>query len=504
MRRGRSWMGVVVGVAVVTAACGGSLPSPTTVSSPFPSPAASGEVASISQPWWETIPICPMDRSVRCGVLRLPIDHQDPSSAIVPLAFYVVPHTDVGQPPLEPVFAVPGGPGYSGWDTRGLLAAPWLTARHDAVVIDRRGTGHSNAIQCRNLQDGVESLGAVRSAVAECAWRLGDTADRYGSGDAALDLEALREHLGFDVISLLGFSAGSQVTQAYASRFPEHARAMVIDSGWRAEDPDHTFAFDARKPRAWLEVIAGDCAAHVMCTEAHPDPAAEIGRAAAAVRKAPWRATVDGQEIVIDELAFASILGAANDGGPGSRPFLDIVANALAGDPKPMARLARSAPPWPGDQGDVVGYSAGLNAASWCNDETYAWDRGDPTAVREAKLDAVWAGFDPNAFAPISVDTWRQWSWSTMCLDWPAPDRFEPVLDPSRARILTPTLILQGDRDPVTPMRYGSGLAEILPRSQLAIVTGAGHGVSATPCGSALAATFLETLGGDTSACATP
>ncbi|KAJ2981469.1 hypothetical protein NQ176_g2006 [Zarea fungicola] len=51
---------------------------------------------------------------------------------------------------------------------------------------------------------------------------------RMGSRDMAIDLEALRIHLGQDKINILGHSNGSGIVLTYAELFPEHCSKAVL------------------------------------------------------------------------------------------------------------------------------------------------------------------------------------------------------------------------------------------------------------------------------------
>ena len=492
-------------LVVVVAACAGSAPAPSATSAgPSVAPAAT---ASAAAAWYDAIPPCETDPRIRCGVLDLPIDHADPASPVVPLAYYVVPHTDMTSPAGEPVFGVPGGPGGSGWWARFALAPDWVTAHHDAVIIDRRGSGASGAIDCPDLQDGWSSEDELRIAAGACGRLLGAAANRYGSGDAALDLEALRQHLGFERISLLGVSYGSQVVLAYAARFPERTRAMIVDSGFAATEPEYGMAFDPDRVRVWVEMTATACREDPACTAAHPDPTAEIADAFAAVREAPWRARAGGRDLVVDEDGLLSVLGIVGDWNEPSAPtvpaFLDAIHAGLDGDASRLGFFTAAFGPWPGDPGAVGDYSVGLNAASWCADDPIAWEPTDPPSVRQEKLDAAFDALAAaDAYAPASTDAMRINLWSTMCLDWPAPTRVEPIVPTDAAPIEVPTLVLNGDHDRWTPVVYGQAFADAIPGSTFAEIAGSGHTVALHPCAAEIGAEFLETLTADGDRCA--
>src|SRR5690606_31019535 len=52
----------------------------------------------------------------------------------------------------------------------------------------------------------------------------------YTTGDHVRDLDLVRETLGVERINLVGVSYGTRVAQQYAAAYPQHARALVLDS----------------------------------------------------------------------------------------------------------------------------------------------------------------------------------------------------------------------------------------------------------------------------------
>jgi len=83
-----------------------------------------------------------------------------------------------------------GGPGYPSGESRDgyrALFAP-LLAHRDLLLMDNRGTGRSDAIDCEPLQSAkVMTLANVTA----CGRMLGEKSDLYGSGLAADDLDAI-------------------------------------------------------------------------------------------------------------------------------------------------------------------------------------------------------------------------------------------------------------------------------------------------------------------------
>ncbi|MDX6214716.1 MAG: hypothetical protein QOG99_300 [Frankiales bacterium] len=98
----------------------------------------------------------------------------------------------------SPLVCLPGGPGSAAAYLEDLAG---LGELRTLLLLDPRGTGHSE-------------LPADPSTLRF---------DRL-----ALDLEALRQHLGLDALDVLGHSAGAITAQAWASQYPDSVGRLVL------------------------------------------------------------------------------------------------------------------------------------------------------------------------------------------------------------------------------------------------------------------------------------
>ena len=146
-----------------------------------------------------------------CGTLHVPLDRTNPARGTVRLFFLYYRHREPG-PARSAIMLSEGGPGYSITNTEFekqayLDAFDPLMGHRDLVMIDQRGVGRSDVVKCPALQrDPAYWLPSILRKVAACARQLGDTATLYGSGDVALDMEAVRRALGVDKLDLYGAS----------------------------------------------------------------------------------------------------------------------------------------------------------------------------------------------------------------------------------------------------------------------------------------------------------
>lgn len=128
-----------------------------------------------------------------------------------------------------------GGPGQPGVSLVGRVKAylePEVLGSYQMVMFDQRSTG-SGAIDCPELQEAVggsDLRTPPADAVAACALQLGQARDFYGTPDTVRDIDLLRRALGAEQFTLNGISYGTFTAEHYALRYPEHVRAVVLDS----------------------------------------------------------------------------------------------------------------------------------------------------------------------------------------------------------------------------------------------------------------------------------
>ena len=186
--------------------------------------------------------------TARCGTVSVPFDYAKPEGAQAQLAVIRVPAT---AEKIGVLVVNPGGPGASAVDTvagMGVGLADSEIAKHfDLVGIDPRGVGHSTPeLRCRSDAEfdayrrepmadyspaGVAHIEQLYSQiVASCTEKMGtDFLAGVGTASAVSDIDVVRAALGENQINYLGFSYGTELGAAYAERYPDRVRAMVLD-----------------------------------------------------------------------------------------------------------------------------------------------------------------------------------------------------------------------------------------------------------------------------------
>src|SRR4051812_26536015 len=421
---------------------------------------------------------CKEDPAWLCGSIEVPLDRAHPAARKLSIGFTVLPHSDPTSTARDAVFVSDGGPGFANSAGRGFrqfMLGP-VTEQRDLVLMDHRGTGTSGAIDCSALQTATGGAESIVTAVGACGKQLGDDADRYGSGDVALDMEAVRRALRYPRISYYAQSYGTVAIAAYATRFPHRLRAVVADAGLPVTDARHTWSWGLDNPRAYARTAGLTCRRAPACAAVNPRAAGSLTRLAKAVRRHPVAGSVPTsaggrRHVVVDEPALITISSDVLNGGE-----LPAAERALRhGDKTPLLRLGAETSGPQGEPEDPAQDSVGDNAAAFCNDADFVWNRADPVPVRRTKYRRALGALGPDALPPFSPAAWTEFGITDFCLRWPAPDRFTPALAHRTGVTGMPVLILSGDLDTVVATATTRALLRTFPHATFRRVAGAEH-----------------------------
>ncbi len=492
-------IGWVAAISAALLATSGQVPAPATSAAPDPdgwgpplapwfgdpsgsSRAAAGTgpaaVSMLSTTPRAALEPCEDDPTWLCGSIRVPVDRADPDGRSIPIGFQVFPHRGAGEGARDAIMSSTGGPGFATSVDRYFFQFVMdpLLDRRDLVLVDHRGTGAS-ALDCPGLQDGVTGHDDFLASVRECGELLGGDADRYGSGDVALDVEAVRRALRYPEVSYYGHSYGAVAAQAYAVRFPDRVRAVVADAGVAIGDPQHAYLWDLGFAPAMQRMVRLACGRVRACAQARPEAETALARLARAVRRDPVVGVARGldgerRRVRVDEVMLVAIVF-GHTLNPGEIPA--VAAALFHDDPRPLLRLAAETTVWPGPEGDPESYSAGDNAAAACNDLDTVWRRSDPVPVREAKYDEALAARPSAQFAPFSKSAITHFSPPDLCVGWPAPDRFTPAVPHGATAKGFPVLQLTGDLDGNVTPAVARRIRTVFPQAQVVAVHGSPH-----------------------------
>jgi pimeloyl-ACP methyl ester carboxylesterase len=426
----------------------------------------------------------------RCGHLVRPIDPAGGVPGTIRIGFLLYPRQDTRRPAAGTIMATEGGPGYptSGTSEAYLELFRPLLVDHDLLLVDNRGTGLSQPIDCHELQTIPTPTAA---AVGTCGRSLGHAADFYGTPLAADDIAAVLDALSIRTIALYGDSYGTFTAQIFAQRYPDRLRGLVLDGAFATYGESGFFPNTPAAIRRNLDAI---CARDPACHARPGTPLERAGRLLTQMRTAPIQGTAPDSQghlvaATIDPAAVGMILYDATYDPVNLREFDPAVRAALdRGDPLPLLRLAAETKSH-SDSRDPTGNAAiesyGLFAAVSCMDYPQIFDMTPSLKQRRAGQDAVLAAKrrdEPGLYAPLTIDEWRglplDYSTLDLCLDWPV-DRppYPPGHPVPQGGVFAsvPTLILSGEFDTTTPPADAELAAAAFPNARHLLLANSLH-----------------------------
>jgi pimeloyl-ACP methyl ester carboxylesterase len=427
-----------------------------------------------------------------CSSLNVPLDPGGRRTGEITL--HVRRLVETREAP-DVLVALAGGPGQSSTEfieDFGQVLAEGLEDRQ-LVVVDQRGTGASGALRCRELDRAPALIGAreLAARAGRCGERLGAARRLYTTTEVVEDLDAVRDALGAERISIFGVSYGAYVAQRYARRFPQHIDRLVLDSPVSQLQGG---AFDRSSYRAVgnaLRRLCGDGG----CRAITRDPVADLRRLVRRLAGRPVRGRVfngSGQPRTMSLRGAARLfdLIVSSDLSPPLRAGLPAaISSALRGDEAPLVRLVAldegtaDGPEVAGPDENVREFSSALFFATTCQEKPLPWATPEAPlrrrrALRRAALSALPAG----ALAPFTRAAADSTQVGTaFCERWPRTS-VAPVPEPGL--IDAPALVLSGLTDVRTPPAEARSTAALISDASLVRVPGGAHSLvsSGLPC----------------------
>lgn len=432
-----------------------------------------------------TLKFCNSDYNGYCGSLRRPLDPTGQVKGSIDIGFEYYPRFDQTSPSLGTLLPQEGGPGYPSTGTRDAYLNIYgiLRDHRDVLIIDKRGTGTSGAIDCPALQTGDPNDPASLKA---CGQQLGNKASLYGTHLAVDDIVAVMDALDIDDVDYYGDSYGTYVGQVFAAWYPHRLRSIILDSAYPARPPDIWFPTDWVTARDGLDRV---CERSPPCRALRGKSTTRIQSLLNELRQHPISGTApdtDGEPLdVTVDVSMLFLLMADLGASPTTYRDLDAAVRAWNDnrDPLPLLRLAAeyNTPV----VSDAVDFSYGQYQAVICAEYPIFYNLNDPPAKRRrdyARAIEESRENRPDLFAPFTLDEALASNANltplATCLDWPKPLASYPQGDPLPAHPHfpnVPTLVLSGDLDSVTSPEDASQAAEQFPNVTHLIIPNLTH-----------------------------
>lgn len=416
-----------------------------------------------------------MRRPAKCGTLTVYEDRAAQAGRQINLHIAVLPALS-RTPAPDPLVFITGGPG--GASTQDFLsvsaAFTLINQKRDIVLVDQRGTGQSNPLDCPPFDEQDADDAALQAWLADCLARLDADPKFYTTLAAVDDLDEVRAALGYDKINLYGISYGTRVAQTYMQRYPNRVRAVILDGVVPQDEALGTeLSRDAQRA---LDLIFARCAANAECNAAFPNlPNVFAALLARVEQDAPTLTiahptTGRPTEVKLTRQTLATTMRFFSYAPETVALMPLLIYNAQTG----------------GDLSALAAQSLIFSASLQANiSEAMSYSvtcAEDAPFFHQAgtNLQAEKAGYLGEAFKELE----------RICARWPVT----PVAPEFKTLVRSdaPVLLLSGEADPVTPPANAEHIATALPNSLHLVAPGQGHGVILRGCIYRIAAEFIE------------
>jgi pimeloyl-ACP methyl ester carboxylesterase len=301
---------------------------------------------------------------------------------------------------------------------------------------------------------------ALTKEVADgCAKEYGDALGTFNTVDTARDMEQLRESLGDEQLTYLGYSYGTTLGSTYAELFPDKVRAFVLDA---AVDPDTDAKTDAEASaqgfEAGFDAFAANCVGLIAGCPVGANPRQFVTDLLAQAGQTPIPSSEAGETRQATAGVVMTAVQAALYDTASWPQLAQGLAAAQKGDSKGLFDLADS---YSGRLEDgTFSNLFDANLAVNCADTDEKYDVGE---IRD--LAADWGAKYPLFGAGSAVGLYT-------CSVWQADRTPLPERD---AEGSDPILVVGNSGDPVTPLPGAQDMADDLTSGVLLVWQGQGH-----------------------------
>ncbi len=414
-----------------------------------------------------------------CGTLRVFENRDTKQGRQIDLNIVVLPALSPDSKP-DPLFFLAGGPGQGAAKLARVAREMFrrVQSDRDIVLVDQRGTGKSNPLNCKFDDDSLKAVNEPESAgldrLKTCMAAYDADLTQYTTTIAMDDLDDVRAYLGYERINIYGGSYGTRAGLVYMRGHGDRVRAAVLD-GVAPTNMRLPLYFPRDVQRA-LDLLVKDCESDDPCRLTYPHLGGRIRALMERLKGEPPLVTVThprtGEigKIRLEARLVANVISGTLYSPMAAALIPAVVARAEQNDIQGMLALASI-----GDGAAEPNMSIGMQLSVIC-----AEDAPRMTAEEAAKESKG------TLFGEYVMRNQR-----LACEFWPKgkvdPSFYEPVTSS------IPTLVLSGELDPVTPPVWGEAVAAYLSASKHIVIPGTGHTAGGTGCGLRIIRSFIDT-----------
>ncbi len=390
----------------------------------------------------------------------------------------------------SPLVYLIGGPGGSAKEMSAYVSTAFVDAianPGDFIIFDQRGVGKSNPfLYCNELDQSLQELEpdstpaeqktVMLAALKDCRDRLISSEvdlGAYNSVENAVDVDELRTVLGYDTINLWGGSYGSRLALEILRNHADGLRSAVIEA---IAPPQAAWSFEIGKNfEDSLSRLFDACHNDTACFEKYQDLDTKLEKTytdlnAEPLTFPPYSDKLTGYKLLSILFNFMYVSD--------TFPYLPKLVQAAHDRKADEVLDILDRFKWILEGADLYW---GMHVSVVCQDHVRYMQPEDLTQAFQNVRPAIKDVFLPYAETFVEI-----------CKDWPMAASNPKIMDPVVSGI--PTLIFNGEFDPITPGRYGEMVVTTLTKGQMFDFPNTGHGTN-SECAFNLMTQFLADPG---------
>ncbi|KAB8153347.1 alpha/beta fold hydrolase [Kordia sp. TARA_039_SRF] len=426
------------------------------------------------------------------GYLEVLENREKPAGKTIQLPVYIFKSRS-DHPKPNPIIYTVGGPGSSTMRSAQYMKYYQYLNDRDVILFEQRGTEFAKpsldcpawaaAIYKSNLPEVNETQrdSLLEAAARSCRERLiaqGIDLNSYHTNAIAADIEDLRKTLNIEQYNLLTISYSTKIAQVLLRDYPTPIRSVVMDSPLPLE-----VNYDEESVGNLLEVVKkvlSDCESNTNCAEKFPNIQQRFFKYLRDATENPLRVEVTnpntGKPAVFQlqgsDLITVFTVTNSNNSAYVPNEIMKLLSNDLSSVKAQLTRLLEKPTQFSGS-------GIGMRLSVWCAEE-YPFASSEIIAAEKNKYPEV-EGLSPMVFEANICDIWK----------------VQPLkaIENQAIKSDIPVLLLSGEYDNETPVKWASAMRKNLSNSYHLIFKGWTHTVTTNwgnPCGMEVANAFFN------------
>ncbi len=438
----------------------------------------------------ETTHKIPKGQEYTFGYLEVLENRDKPNGNRIKLPIYIFKSRSENPKP-DPILYTVGGPGYTSMRASKYMEYYKYLDDRDFILFEQRGTQYAKpsldcpewakAVYESNLPnfDSAKTDSLFQKAAKECNERLrkqGIDLDFYTTNQIAADINDLINVLGIEEYNLLTMSYSTKIGQVLVRDYPDKIRSVVMDSPLPLE-----VNYDEESVNnllGALDKLLSDCQADADCNNAFPNIKSRFLKYLEEKTINPLEVKVENPKSGEPETFYLkgkdliTVFTSASTGSVPNIPFEinKLLNNDLTSVKERLQYLFQE----PGD-----GIGKGMRLSVWCAEEN-PFNSQEKITIETNKYPEV-KGLSPTVFD------------NEICEIWSVKKVSE--IENKAVRSDIPVLLISGEYDNETPVKWAESMANNLTNSYNLIFKGWKHGPTtywSNPCAMQAANEFFN------------